>query len=334
MTFNSIGDLAQGFALRQQNITLKKQMDQLTQELASGLTADVSRHLSGNFISLADVQQRLSLSQSYQRGADQGRLETSLMQTALENVQLSTESLALTGLNLGTSPGATDLSSFTGDARNAATFVFSSLNSSVGGRSLFSGNEVGEIPLVPAETFLAEIQLTVAGAASAIDVMTALDAFFDPGGGFETLIYQGGTAARSAYQLGEGESVALDLRADHPGLRDVLKQIAIISVLDDPGVTLTTSEQLTLASEAGEALLGAQSRLTGIRGELGFAESRIDLAASRISAEQTSLAMIQSELLAIDPFTKATELETVQLRLETLYTITARTARLSLVNFL
>jgi flagellar hook-associated protein 3 FlgL len=38
--------------------------------------------------------------------------------------------------------------------------------------------------------------------------------------------------------------------------------------------------------------------------------------------------------MAVDPFEAASELQTVQTQLETLYTITARSSRLSLVAFL
>ena len=334
MTFNSIGDLAQGFALRSQNTILKQQMDRLTQELASGKTADVSQHLSGDFMSLSDIEHKLVLSQSYRRGADQARIETEIMQIALDSVQREAESLGLIGVTVGASPGALDISSFANDARNTVEAIFSALNSSIGGRALFSGDVVDSIPLKPPSDFVAAIQGAAAGSLSISDLSHSLDAFFDTGGGFETLIYQGGEVARGAYQLGEGESVKLDFRADHPAIRDVLKQVAILTVLDDPGVVLTVSEKVDIAAQAGETLLGAQSRITGIRGDLGFAESRIDRASSRLSAEHASLSLIQADLLAVDPYDTATDLETVQLRLETLYTITSRTSRLNLVNFL
>lgn len=334
MSFNSIGDLAQGFALRHQNTALKQQMDRLATELASGLTADVSQHLSGNLLHLADVQHKLELSQSYQRGADQGRVETSVMQLALDSVQTTTQDLSLTALTIGASPGAIDFEAFANEARGTLTTVFAALNANVGGRSLFSGDEVTRSPLASSSDFIAAIQAAVAGSVTAGDVTTALDTFFDPAGGFETLIYQGGSSARNAYQLGDGESVSLDLRANDPAIRAVLKQIAIASVLDDPGVTLTNGEQHTLTQQIGQDLLGAESRIIDIRSDLGFAESRIDRAATRLSAEQTSLSLVQTQLLAVDPYDTATELETVQLRLETLYTITSRMSRLNLVNYL
>lgn len=335
MSFTSIGDLAQGFALRRQSTTLKQQMDHLSQELASGVTADVTRHLSGDFVQLADVEHKLPLLESYKRGADQGRVESSAMQVALGTVQSTIEELSHAGLLFGSTAGAGDIAGFAKEARATIGTLLSALNTQIGGRALFGGDAVTTAPMAPADDVLGAIRAAVAGATTPADMEAALDTFFDtPGGDFDTLIYRGGASARGPYQLGEGESVSLDLRADDPAFRAVLKQVALGAILDDPGVALTKAQQVALARELGETLLIGQTRITAIRSDLGFAEGRIDRAATRLAAESSSLGMLQADLRAIDPFETATELETVQLRLETLYTITSRMSRLNLVNYL
>lgn len=334
MSFLSIGDLAQGYALRQQNSVLKQQMQRLSQELASGLTSDVTEKLSGDLLRLSDVQHKLEMSDSYVRGAEQGRFETSVMQLALETLQSSAEKLSSTAISFGSSAGAVGIDVFADDARGTLGTMISALNTDAGGRSLFAGDEVATAPIVSTGDFLAAIQSAVAGAVNAAGLTLALDTFFSSGGGFETLIYQGGNAARNAYQLGDGESVTLDLRADDPAFRAILKQVSIAALLDDPGVTLTSAEQFDLASQMGIDLLSSQELITDIRADLGFAESRIDRAATRLAAEMTSLKLVQTELLTVNPYDTASELETVQVRLETLYAITSRMSRLNLVNYL
>jgi flagellar hook-associated protein 3 FlgL len=89
-----------------------------------------------------------------------------------------------------------------------------------------------------------------------------------------------------------------------------------------------------LARDAGGNLLGAQTDLTQLRADLGFAEERVARAESRISAEISSLGIARNTLVSVDPSATAGELQQVQFRLEALYTLTARTSRLSLVNFL
>ena len=89
-----------------------------------------------------------------------------------------------------------------------------------------------------------------------------------------------------------------------------------------------------LAGLAGAGLLSGQNQLTGIRANLGFAESRIDQSIARIEAGVASLSIARRDLVSVDPFETATELENVQFQLESIYTLTARTSRLTLLNFL
>jgi len=74
--------------------------------------------------------------------------------------------------------------------------------------------------------------------------------------------------------------------------------------------------------------------VTRLRADLGAAEARIGQAESRIAAETTALQIARNDLVSVDVFETAGELEQVQFQLETLYTLTARAARLNLVNFL
>lgn len=175
----------------------------------------------------------------------------------------------------------------------------------------------------------------IAGAVSPADARAAADAFFDtPGGDFEVLVYSGGTTGLAPVQLGAGESADLDLRADHVAFRETLKNAALVALVDDPGLALGDAARRGLFGDALDGLLSAKAAQVAVRADLGFAEERIARAGTRIEAEIAGLQIARNELLAVDPFEAATELEAVQLQLETLYTVTARTSRLSLVNFL
>lgn len=335
MNIQSLGDLAQTFKLRQQNVQLKQQMARLTEELASGQVADVTRQLSGNFGHLTDIEHDLLVLESYRGAANEAGVATAAMQAALETVETLAGDLGATAVISGTTTGGLTLDAIANQGRGTLDSIVSALNTEIAGRSLFSGTDVEETPLESADTLLAEIRTAITGATTAADVLTALDTFFDtPGGGFETLIYQGGTTFLTPYQLGEGESVRLELRADDNAIRNVLKNTAMAALADDPSLTLNTAERITLAQQSGERLLTSQDELIGIRSNLGFAQSRIDQSSTRIASEVSSLEMARNGLLSVDKFQTATELENVQIQLETLYTLTARASRLSLVNFL
>lgn len=335
MTLQSIGDMAQSFALRRQSVELNRQMDRLTQELSSGVASDIPRHLSGNLLQLADVERDLSVLDARRDVARIAATDAEVMQTALDRVQTATSDLATNAFTAGYGAGGVQFSTVTTEARVALETIVGALNSDVAGRALFAGNTTDGAPLAGTDVFLDALTNALSGAPDANAIRSRLDIFFDDHeGDFATMVYQGGTAGLTPRDLGAGESVALDIRADDPALRDVMKQTALIAILDDSSLGLSQQDRRDLIGTAGERLLGGQDNLTGLRANLGLAEERIAQAESRISAGLTSLNIARNDLLSVDTPATAVELEQVQSQLEMLYTLTARSARLSLVNFL
>jgi len=335
MSLHSIGDLAQSFVLQRQNTELKSQMARLSAELSSGRTENVTDHLAGNFGHLADIEHDLVLLDARRGTATEARTFTAAMQTALERVQDLAGGLGESAVLTAAAPGDISLDVTARHARGNLESIVSALNTDVVGRSLFAGATVESAALEPADTLLTAARAAVAGETGAAGVEAALQAFFDdPGGGFETLVYQGANTDLAPYRLGDGASVELSLRADAQALRDTLRHTVATALAGDETLALSKEARRTLVQRAGEGLLTAAEGLTGLRAGLGFTEARIDQSESRIAAELTSLEFARSELLAVDPFETASQLEQVQFQLETLYTLTARSARLNLVNFL
>jgi flagellar hook-associated protein 3 FlgL len=335
MNLTSLGDLAHSFVQRQHGIQLQQQMNRLTQELSTGEAANLTRHLGGRFDFLADIEHDLQIFDSYRLSANEAQNSAFVMQTALDQIQAVSQDLSNTALVVGAAADSASLVAVAAEGLGALDSAVAFLNTNVAGRAMFSGTDIGNIPLIPTEDILTAVRATLVGAASVANVTTALDTFFDTaGGGFETIVYQGGLTNLAPYQLGEGESVSLDLRADDPALREVLKNTVLAAVLNDASLTITDGDRHELAGLAGAGLLSGQNQLTGIRANLGFAESRIDQSLARIEAGVASLSIARRDLVSVDPFETATELENVQFQLEAIYTLTARTSRLTLLNFL
>ncbi len=335
MSLTSLGDLTQSFIQRRHGIQLQKEMNRLSQELSTGEAADLTSHLGGRLGFLTDIEPDLKIFDSYRLSANEAQSSAFVMQTALEQVQTTTQDLSNTALIVGTAADSASLVSVSAEGQSGLDAVVAQLNTNVAGRAMFAGADIGNIPLIPSEDILTSVRAALAGATSVADVTTTLDTFFDsPGGGFETIVYQGGQTNLAPYQLGEGESVSLNLRADDPALRGVLKNTVMAAVLNDASLAITDGDRHELAGLAGQGLLNGQGQLTGIRANLGFAESRIDQSRARIEAGVTSLSIARRDLVSVDPYQTASELETVQFQLESIYTLTARTARLTLLNFL
>lgn len=331
----SLGDLAHSFLLRRQSVALNSDLTRLSQELASGRTSDTSVHLGGRFAALADFERELVLLGSHAQTAGDVRTQAGVMQTALETVNARAGDLAGT-LALASAAGFSGgLESVTSQAKSQLESIIGALNTTVAGRAVFSGVAVDTAPLASANTLLTDLRTAISGATTAADILSAADDFFDlPGGGFETAIYQGDTVNLSPVDLGSGESVALSLRADDPALRDVMKQVALAALVNDPALSLSDANENALLTSLHDGLWSAKDDVTQLQANLGFAEERIEVASVRIGAERSTVELARNALLEVDPYRTATELEAVQSQLEMLYTITARSSRLSLVNFL
>jgi len=335
MMFNAIGDLAQSLSMRRQNASAQADIMRLTAELSSGQVSDVSSQLNGSFGQLSDIENRMALNAAQRTASVEASTLAGTMQGSLEMVQNRVTDLAGRALTIGQTDDGTSPKLVAAAARGTLDGVISALNGSVAGRPIFAGNSVVASPLAGADELMAAARSAVSGANDAAGVIAALDTFFDAaGGGFETLIYQGGRNDMAPSRLGGGEEVSLSIRADDPAIRTILKDIVSAALSGDDTLALTGAERVSLMRGSAASMTAGLDGLTGLRANLGFAEERIGQSISRNSAEHTSLKMARGDLLSVDLFETASALEQAQLRLETIYTLTARTSRLNLVNFL
>ncbi|MFD0859958.1 flagellin [Roseovarius aquimarinus] len=335
MTFHAIGDLAQSLSLRRHAAAAQSDVLRLGQELASGRVAALSDHLGGSFAQLSDMESRLARVAAQSAAGAEGSVRAEMMQSALEHVETQLGALsghALLADHEGEGPA---LGAIAAEAGRALESMVGALNTRVAGQNIFAGDAPDASPLAGAASLMSAARAAVAGAGDAASVRAALDTFFDgAGSGFETLIYRGGTADASPHRLGNGEEVSLSIRADDARLRDALKQTVAAALSADDTLALPGAERVALMRGAGAGMAGAIEAIVYLRADLGFAEARIDQSMSRNASEAAALEIARSDLVSADPFETATALEQAQLRLETIYTLTARTQRLNLVNFL
>jgi flagellar hook-associated protein 3 FlgL len=335
MMFHAIGDLAQSLTMRRHSAGAQSDVMRLTRELSSGQVADVSQHLQGSFGQLANMENQMTLKEAHKTASVEASFHAATMQGALEQVQNQLADLSGRAMLVGYSTEGPALDAVAHDAREALGSIVSALNADVAGRRIFAGNSFDNPPLADADQLMAAVRSAVSGSVDAAAVIAALDTFFDSaGGGFETLIYRGGTDDLSPHRLGGGEEVRLSIRADDQQIRDVLKDTVMAALAADDTLTFGGAERTSLLRTSGSAMMTDIDAIIGLRSDLGFAEERIDQAMSRNAAEYSSLKMARNDLLSVDIFETASALEQAQFRLETIYTLTARTSRLNLVNFL
>lgn len=334
MAMNTLGDTARAFALRHQNTQLKKEIQTLNQELSTGKAADLADHLGGSYARLTGIERDFRRLEGYKVSISEAAQFTELMQARLGQINELSSGFARDAIVGDASKSAAAALALAEDGRVQFSTVVSMLNSEAAGRNLFAGDRTDANPLVDADTILAELETVVAGAATAADIETALDAWFASPTGYDSFAYQGSTTAIAPLKMSDSAKVPLDVRADNQALKDILKGLATVAMANAPGTSLPPDEKGKLFNRAGMALLSAETGLIGLQAKVGIAQEQIEGWSVRNQSEKAGLDYAKSALLSIDPYEAATQLEAAQFQLESLYTVTVRLSQLSLVNFL
>lgn len=327
--------MAQQFYLQRQLVQLKSDMNTLAKELSSGKVENLSAKLGGDFTALAGLDHSLAQLAEFQRSNEEAALFTQSVQAAMGAVQSLAGSAAPTLLSAGDTGFENHLGPAVEDARSRFDEAVAILNREVAGRSLFAGAATDVSPLADAAVMISDLQAAIALETTAAGVRSVVDSWFDdPGGGFETLAYQGAGTDLAPFQTGREETARLELRADDAALRMTLKGFALASLVAEGALSGSLSERTELTRQSGEVLFAAEGAVLTERAEIGIVEERIERAAVTNAAEISGLTIARAELVEADPFEAATALEAVQIQLETLYTLTARLSRLNLTDFL
>lgn len=332
---DTVGDLARSLVLSTHHTRLNRELDKLGVEIATGFTRDPARHLQGDVTGLVALDRDLSRIEAFRISTTEAGARAATLQTTLEEIQGRSELLSQVLLSAELTPTQEMRETFSEEARNAMGQVLAGLNRNIGGRFLFSGTANDTPAVAGLEDMLADLRLVLSGQSTAADIGTALDNWFDSaGGGFETSGYLGATDDASPIRIGDGESVALDVRGDDPVFRALLKSVAKAALATDDTLALAAEVQTELLSQAGRELLGHQQGLVELRAGLGAKEARIEEVSTRNAAERTALSMMRVDLVGADSFEAASRYENIRAQLESLYAITARSSQLSLVDFL
>lgn len=331
----TLGDLAQGMALRVHHSRIKSEMNKLTTEISTGQVLDQGERVGGDFRQLAGIQHSLTRLEGYRTATVEATQIADTLQTILGKVQDEAQALAAPLASVTSNSLPTVRDTLANEALDRLGSMIGAVNVQTAGRSYLSGTQTDQSPLADVSTLMTELRSAVAGEVTSQGVVAALDAWFDtPGGGFDTVMYRGGTQDLASLRLSESETADISLRADDPTLRNILKNTALAALATDDAAGLPFSIQGDLQRAAGEGLLSANDGMTGLRAKIGTLEARIEETSIANEAEASSLAQARNVLLEADPYETASRLEEVQYQLETVYALTARSARLSLLEYL
>lgn len=334
MAFTTIGDLSQSLQLRRDNARLRTDLTRLSTELSSGRTADLRGATKGDLRPLAALERSVALLETYRRAAAEAALVAEAGQTSLAAIGDSVEVLVADLFMARTAALPSQIDAAGAAASAAFESAVSRLNVQVAGRSVFAGTATDGPALAPAADILADVETTVAGAATAADVEAALDLWFAPGGNFDTVAYVGSPDALRPFRLSDDDAAAFGVTAAAPEIRETLKGLAMAALLGRGVLAAAPAERAALAGLSAEALLPVRDGVVALRADVGDTEARIEIARVRVEAEASAAEIARAGIVEADPFDAAAQLQAVQSQLETLYAVTARLSRLSLAEYL
>lgn len=333
MPVTTIGDLAQTFKQRSIGARLHREMGTLNLELTTGLKQSATKAVAGKTAPVASIERALTLIDAQSLGVKEAGIFTDATGTALAATLSRIEGIGLGGMSLSNEMPKLQIDALAQSARHAFTGMISDLGTQAGGRPLFGG-ATGNAKIVrPAEEILAKLAASVAGAVSAEEVEERVNAYFADGGEFQTNDYLGEKVDMAPFDLGDGSRVDVSIRADDPGIREALAEVARAAVLTEE-LGLNQRVRAETLSDASLGLLKGRSEIIALEARVGAGAASIEDAMVRIDTERDGLRRARLDLLAADPYETATRLQQTEVQISTIYALTARLSGLNLVSYL
>lgn len=332
MTRLSVGDASLTNLLARQGAQLRAGVQRAATEVATGRPTDTGQALRGDFSPLLAVDASLQRLTAYTRNTTEAALYTATQQSAIGGLSSLAVDLGTSLLRSKDLATAAQVDVFAADARGRLSSAIGLLNTQPAGRAVFAGTATDTPPLGAAETMLDALQLAVGAATTASEVATRVATWFADPTGYGAF-YQG-DGPLSLVPIGPGDTASLGVTATDPAITETLEGFALAALLDRGVLFGNPLERAELAQRAGEKLQRSQDARIDLAARIGTVEAQVETATTRNAAEETALGILRSEVGAVDPYEAATRLEELKSQLESLYLITARVSRLSLVDFL
>lgn len=336
MTQLSIGDLAQSLQLRRQSGQLSSELNRLAEELTGARKQDIRAAVSGDTAGLASIEQGLERIEAFDLSIKDVSIEVAARQQSIDVIRRATqENFATLVLD---ETFADPQISVTAARDAAADFdrILGLMNGVVNNRSLFAGTATDSAAVADSDTILTalETEITTAGVTTPADIETLVETWFAPGGGFDTVGYTGSTDTLEGPRLSDSQVLGAAPRADDVRLRDTLTGFAMAALADRGLFSTAEDDRSAFLKSAGERLLNAERGLADLQGQIGLDEARLDNAVTEGEAERIALERARDALIGVDPFEVAGQLQSVEVQIRSLYTVTARLSQLTLTAYL
>ena len=128
--------------------------------------------------------------------------------------------------------------------------------------------------------------------------------------------------------LQDRESLVVSgIRPDHDAVRPH-------EVVDGGAFAGDDAAQIELLGAAGQRMLEARENVLALRAKVGVSQNTIERAKAERTSERETLSLARAKLIATDDLEAASTYQTLEVQLETIYTVTARLSSLRFTNFM
>ncbi len=334
MTLMQTPDFLSSIRLMSQQTLIKSRLSLAGREMTTGEKGRDTISGSQNLSRIFDVERKLRI-----LGADVDALKVAAGKADLVQLGLSRIGDGLSSFSSKVISGAPNTGAAILTASRAAkeelSAAMSALNSKYGRHAVFSGAAIDRNAVASADVLLADISAIIAGAGSAAAAISQIDTyFFDPAGGYATSIYLGSQSSAPASVLSDGQRYETPVRADSEEIRQSLRALALGFAAGVTSGTMGLDEKKLLLEEAGIAAIRAGDAMVDVRGAIGSSEESINRRMVATQSQQIATELERSNLRGVDPYEAAVRVEALQLQLQSVYTLTARLADLSLTKYM
>jgi len=332
---SGISNLSSTSALKRQISTVRAQIDESGKRLASGHknAGDLAR--TGSTNTVLSIDKELQLLGRYEQTSAVLKTSLNSQQLGLQKIRDTTFELSNNVLAALNGQAISAVRTQAANANKVLEVAVSTLNQSISGKSLFSGAAVDRAALVDATTIIEDVEALLNAAPDAATGLASVDFYFnDPAGGFATASYTGSQVNASDIEIGPGEFVKQDVRADSQAIKDTIQNVSVMAAVSNGAFGASPADQKILLNDSTARMLKSNDDLIKLQQTIGQREEQVENSEADKSASRTSLELLRTEFTNVDLFSESAFFQELQTQLETSYKVTVRLSSLSLSNFM
>lgn len=232
----------------------------------------------------------------------------------------------------GTPPQGTIVSD---RARNDLNEVIQKLNTEIGGRYVFAGDDLYNRPYQDVAALDGEFSTLTAGwlatPTTPADIITYAQGVTNTDLGYGTGVL---TSSMTTIRIGDDLSIDSSIRAYEGGFADVVRGLAMISNLPQPTTPAEQENYWSVVNAAIETLDSGTKQIDIYQGTLGNSAKLVDDMIVEHRETQSVFETFIGEVEDVDMAEASVLFQSLQFQLEASYNMISATRNLSLVNFL